>query len=125
MVSWHLYQAHASAYIMRCTPEGVMASDACCAAPSVLLRNHPCVHHPCDDCTITCDSVRDVALHVQQAAKRVNVLCVFPGDVKPLVEQVLGGTSAAVMAYGQSGSGKTHTMEVGGRSSSRAASKSR
>jgi kinesin family protein 5 len=36
---------------------------------------------------------------------------VFDEVIVPIVKEVLGGYNATVFAYGQSGSGKTHTME--------------
>eukprot|EP01112_Ceratiomyxa_fruticulosa_P022209 TRINITY_DN8067_c0_g1_i1.p1 TRINITY_DN8067_c0_g1~~TRINITY_DN8067_c0_g1_i1.p1 ORF type:complete len:730 (+),score=171.83 TRINITY_DN8067_c0_g1_i1:93-2282(+) len=36
---------------------------------------------------------------------------VYQGTASPVVEQVLGGYNGTVFAYGQTGTGKTHTME--------------
>ena len=36
---------------------------------------------------------------------------VFDGVVKPIVEEVLAGFNCTIFAYGQTGTGKTHTME--------------
>ena len=36
---------------------------------------------------------------------------VFDGVVKPIVDEVLAGFNCTIFAYGQTGTGKTHTME--------------
>ncbi|RNF11594.1 putative OSM3-like kinesin [Trypanosoma conorhini] len=67
-----------------------------------LATNQVIVHHPIGDA----DSFTFDAVYNNTYTQRD----IFLQEVQPLLEAVLQGYNATVFAYGQSGSGKTHTM---------------
>jgi len=82
--------------------ESIVTMDT--AKGQIFLRN-PKSDAPDESKQFTFDQVFDV--HSEQSA-------VFTLVAQPIIDSVMGGYNGTIFAYGQTGTGKTHTMEVRG-----------